>query len=163
CRRRSPQPTWLVFAGPGGGERRFVGTQRVTRVMEGVKESVSFAVGYAEDEEPALDQLAELVGRFADQRILQTMTVHRCAGRDDVTYAPRWSGVPVPVGMAVGAEGVAQIGRERALAAPVPGKVFGPVNSPAVWYRFGDGTDAESWRDLDGLLKYLRPQGLARE
>lgn len=163
CRRRSPQPTWLVFAGPGGGERRFVGTQRVTRVMEGVKESVSFAVGYAEDEEPALDQLAELAGRFADQRILQTMTVHRCAGRDDVTYAPRWSGVPVPVGMAVGAEGVAQIGRERALAAPVPGKVLGPVNSPAVWYRFGDGTDTESWRDLDRLLKYLRPQGLARE
>lgn len=163
CRRRAPRPTWLVFAGQGEDGRRFVGTQQVRRVMEGVKESVSFAVGYAEGEEPALDRLAELVEHFADQQILQTMTVHRLAGRDDVTYAPHWSGVPVPVGMAVGAEGVAQIGRERALAAPVPGKVVGPVKAPAVWYRVGDGVDAEDWRVLDGLLKHLRPQGLARD
>ncbi|TDQ52276.1 DUF6177 family protein [Actinorugispora endophytica] len=159
CRRRTPQATWFTFAGPGGWARSFVGTQRVSRVTSGVKETISFAVGYAKEEEIPLDRLAALAEEFTRQGILQTMTVQRTTGRPDLTYEPYWSGVPIPVGMAVGAEGVAEIGLDRALAAPTRGRTVGPRRAPSVWYRIGDGTDPDAWTGFRELMTHLRPEG----
>ncbi|WP_242422145.1 DUF6177 family protein [Nocardiopsis sp. TSRI0078] len=70
---------------------------------------------------------------------LRSMTVHRALGRADLAYAPRWAGVSVPVGLAVGPERVLEAGLERTLAVTVRGPALGPL----VWYRIGDGVEPE--------------------
>ncbi|MCY9786885.1 DUF6177 family protein [Nocardiopsis sp. EMB25] len=164
CRRRAPGQTWTVFAGPpeavrDEGVRPFCGTQRVSRTAHGVRESVTFAVGHAPGEEPDLESLAPLVGELTSRGVLQTMVVRRLAGRADLTYAPRWSGVPVPVGMAIGPDAVSDIGRDRALSAPVDGVPFGPPLTPSVWFRVGDGVEPDGWDRFRALMAHLRPDG----
>ncbi|GAA1763765.1 DUF6177 family protein [Streptomonospora arabica] len=162
CRRRSPQSTWTVFTGPGTAQRPFIGTHRSTRVVEGVKEVVTFAVGYPEGVDPALERLRGVCRGFADRGALTSMTVQRFAGRADLTYPPVWSGVPVPVGMAIGAETVAEIGIAHAEGAPAPGERVGPARAPAMWYPLGDGTDPEAWNAFRTLMAHLQPEGAGR-
>ncbi|MDA0567731.1 DUF6177 family protein [Streptomonospora sp. S1-112] len=156
-RRRSPQPTWTVFTGPPVAAHRFLGTHRTTRVVEGVKETVVFTVGYRRDEEPALHLLGRVAGELAERGVLKTMTVQRLAGRPDLTYEPLWSGPPVPVGVAVGPDTVAEIGTAHADSAPSPGERVGPSHAPALWYPLGDGTDPQAWRQFNALMEHLRP------
>lgn len=163
ARSRAPGRTWLAFAGqPGGGPdgdtRPFAGTLRVSRVPSGVREHVLLTVAHRPGEEPDPDALTPLLRELAAQGGLRTMTVHRALGRADLTTAPRWAGVPVPVGLAVGAEGILETGRERALKAPVEGVAFGPRMTPVVWYRVGDGTEPDSWDRFRALMEHLRPE-----
>ncbi|MFC7329860.1 DUF6177 family protein [Marinactinospora rubrisoli] len=159
CRRRAPQATLLTIAGPGDGTRSFIGTQRVARVTSGVKETITAAVGYRDDEEPPIGELADLAREFADRGGLLTMTVQRLTGRPDLTYSPHWFGTPNPVGMAVGSRGVSEIGLGAALAAPAEGRALGPESAPSVWYPLGDGTDPDAWSRLGALMAHLRPEG----
>ncbi|MFW6640706.1 DUF6177 family protein [Nocardiopsis algeriensis] len=164
CRTRAPGQTWFVFTGPppglrGEDVRPFTGTQRVSRTSGGVREALTFAVGYAPGEEPDLAALSSVVRELASRDILQNMSVQRLAGRPDLTYEPRWSGFPLPVGMALGAEAVSSVGTDRALSAPVRGVPFGPPLTPAVWYRIGDGTAPDSWDRFRGLMDHLHPDG----
>ncbi|MUL43246.1 hypothetical protein FZ103_19090 [Streptomonospora sp. PA3] len=159
CRRRAPESTWTVFTGPQFAERPFIGTHRTARVVEGVKETITFGAGYPGDAEPPLERLGEVAGELAKRGVLTSMTVQRMAGRADLTYAPVWSGVPAPVGAAIGAEAVAEIGAARADDAPAPGERVGPSRAPAMWYPLGDGTDPDAWREFHALMKHLRPEG----
>jgi Family of unknown function (DUF6177) len=159
CHRRSPKSTWLMFTGSTG--RRFIGSVLVSRVTSGVKEEITFLVGYGPDEEPPLDLLEGIVAEFADAGVLLSMTVQRTRGRTDLTYPARWCGAPVPVGLAVGAEGVREIGLDHALSAPAEGRPIGPEHAPAVWYPLGDGQDPQAWSSFSDLLKHLRPEGMA--
>jgi len=164
CRERAPGQTMFAFTGPpesvrGEGVLPFSGIQRVVRSASGVRESVSLAVGRPAGEEPDLDVLSSLVAELAGRDVLRTMTVQRAAGRPDLTYEPRWSGFPLPVGLAVGAEGVSEIGTDRALSAPVRGVPFGPPLTPSVWYRVGDGTEPGAWERFRGLMGHLHPDG----
>ncbi|SKA10433.1 hypothetical protein SAMN02745673_02475 [Marinactinospora thermotolerans DSM 45154] len=161
CRRRAPKPTWVVFTGPLGGERRFVGTQRVSRVTSGVKETITFAVGHAPGEMPPLERVARLVRDMADRGVLLSLVVKRARGRADLTWEPRWMGLPVPVGMAIGAAGVREAGLDRVLAAPVRGRVMGPSRSPSVWFPLGNGDDSGAWTEFEALMRHLRPEGAA--
>ena len=145
ARRRAPGATWLAFSGqPGGGPDEdalpFAGTLRVSRTPAGVREHVLLTVAQRPGGEPDLEALTPLLRDLAGQGGLRTMTVHRALGRADLTTPPRWAGVPVPVGLAVGPEGVLERGRDQALKAPVEGVAFGPRMTPVVWYRVGDGT-----------------------
>jgi Family of unknown function (DUF6177) len=158
CRRRSPRSTWLMFT--GSGERRFIGGALVSRVTSGVKEEITFLAGHEPGEEPRLDRLEELAAGFADAGLLLSMTVQRTLGRTDLSYPARWCGAPAPVGLAVGAEGVREIGLDHALAAPAAGRPVGPERAPAVWYPLGDGRDPSAWPDFTALLKHLRPEGI---
>jgi hypothetical protein len=158
CHRRSPKATWLMFV--GSGDRRFIGSALVSRVTSGVKEEITFLVGYGPAEEPPLGLLEELAAEFAEAGVLLSMTVQRTPGRTDLTYLPRWCGAPVPVGLAIGAEGVREIGLEHALAAPTEGRAIGPERRPAVWYGLGDGQDPDAWSRFSDLLKHLRPDGM---
>ncbi|MDE3723921.1 DUF6177 family protein [Nocardiopsis sp. N85] len=164
ARGRAPGQTWAVIAGPPEGVREdgvrpFAGTVRVSRTVSGVREAITFAVGYAEGEEPDLSALASLVKELTDRDVLRTMSVRRAGGRADLTYAPHWTGLPLPVGMAVGVEGVSSIGTERALSAPVRGIPFGPPMTPALWYRIGDGTEDDAWTRFRELMAHLHPDG----
>ncbi len=163
ARRRSPGETLLAFAGqPGGvreeGARPLAGSLRVSRTPSGVRERILFSVGYRPGERPDLDALDPLVRELTERDGLRSMTVHRALGRADLTYAPRWAGVSVPVGLAVGPEGVLEAGRERALAAPVPGVAFGPPMAPLVWYRIGDGVEPDAWSRYRELMEHLDPE-----
>jgi hypothetical protein len=124
-----------------------------------VRERILFSAGCRPGERPDLDALAPLVRELTARDGLRSMTVHRAPGRADLTYAPRWSGVSVPVGLAVGPEGVLEAGRERALAAPVPGVAFGSPMAPLVWYRIGDGVEPDAWTRFRELMEHLGPEG----
>ncbi|MFC3996254.1 DUF6177 family protein [Nocardiopsis sediminis] len=162
CRRRAPQATLSVFAGPGGSTRGFVGTHRVSRVTSGVKETITAAIGYRDGEEPPIGALQDLARGFADRGSLLTMTVQRVAGRPDLTYTPHWYGIPTPVGIAVGGRGVAEIGLSAALAAPVEGHTLGRENAPSVWYPLGDGTEPDASARFAALMAHLSPEGSPR-
>ncbi|GAB3439197.1 hypothetical protein GCM10027570_03190 [Streptomonospora sediminis] len=159
CRRRAPQATWTVFTGPGNAPRTFAGTHRAASLVEGVKETITFAVGYPAGTEPALDRLRDTAAEFAKRGVLKSMTVQRLAGRADLTYSPLWSGMPVPVGVAIGAEAVAEIGTARAEDAPAPGERVGPARAPGMWYPLGPGTDPGAWSEFSGLMSHLHPEG----
>ncbi|MES0832424.1 DUF6177 family protein [Nocardiopsis tropica] len=162
CRRRAPGATWLTFTGRPESVREegalpFTGTLRVSTVHDGVRESVTLAVGRPGGEEPDFSALNAMVKELSANEALRSLTVQRLLGRADLTYAPRWSGLPVPVGLAVGVDGVSSMGTDRALSAPVRGVPFGPPMTPAVWYRIGDGTEPDSWDRFRALMDHLRP------
>ncbi|GAA0990111.1 hypothetical protein GCM10009551_048140 [Nocardiopsis tropica] len=163
-RNRAPGRTWAAFSGPPGGAREdgvrpFAGTVRVSRTSFGVREAITFAVGYPEGAEPDLSVLPSLVGELTERDVLRTMTVRRVGGRADLTYAPHWAGLPLPVGMALGQEAVAVIGTARALGAPVRPLPFGPPLTPAFWYQVGTGVEHDSWVRFRGLMAHLHPEG----
>ncbi|CAM3752093.1 DUF6177 family protein [Nocardiopsis rhodophaea] len=159
CRRRAPQPTWFTFVGPGGDARPSVGTQRVSRVVSGVKEKITFAVAYAEDEEPALHRLEDIVEDLVSQGGLRNLTVHRLPGRPDLTYEPRTPSVPTPVGLALGPEPVAETGLDHVLESPARGYLVGPRARPAVWFPLGEGTAPEGWQLFGSVMNHLTPAG----
>ncbi|WP_304452818.1 DUF6177 family protein [Nocardiopsis sp. YSL2] len=147
CRDRAPRPTRLVVTGPA-----FSGTLDVRRVVEGVREDTSLAVGTT----VKTDDLPDLVAEFADS--LQTLTVRRVPGAVDAQHRPVLSGASAPVGLAIGPSGVSDIGLDRALNAPVPAQTVGPRLAPAVWYRLDeDRSQTELFQDFRALMDHLRP------
>ena len=163
ARRRSPGRTMLVFGGQPEGVREkgvlpFAGSLRISRTPSGVRERILFSLAYPPGEEPDLEALTPLLNELASGDGLRSMTVHRGLGRADLSYAPRWAGVSVPVGLAVGPEGVLEAGRERAMAAPVEGEAFGSPLTPLVWYRIGDGVEPDAWERFRALMDHLRPR-----
>ncbi|CAL9478624.1 hypothetical protein SUDANB121_03003 [Nocardiopsis dassonvillei] len=164
ARNRAPGQTWAGFSGPAEGMREdgvrpFSGTVRVSRTASGVREAITFAVGYPEGAEPDLSVLPPLVRELTERDVLRTMTVRRVGGRADLTYAPHWTGLPLPVGIAVGQEAVAVIGTGRALGAPVRPLPFGPPLTPAFWYQVGTGVEDDSWVRFRELMAHLHPEG----
>ncbi|MBV2362287.1 DUF6177 family protein [Streptomonospora nanhaiensis] len=158
-RKRAPRGSRVVFLGPHGGARPFSGSLRVERVAEGVKESVTLAVAYPAGTEPGLSAVRGLVEELGTGGSLQSLNVHRRRGRADLTRAASYSGALVPVGLALGAEGVHRVGGlDHATAAPVPPVRIGPRLTPTLWYAIGDGTDPGARRQLRGLISHLRPK-----
>jgi hypothetical protein len=153
CRGRAPRPTRLVATGSA-----FSGTLDVRRVAEGVREDTSLAVGNA----VRTDDVPDLVAEFADS--LQTLTVRRVPGAGDARHRPVLTGASAPVGLAIGASGVGEIGLDRALRAPVPARVVGPRLNPALWYRLDEGqSQAELFQRFRELMAHLRPSPHSRE
>ncbi|MFV2198169.1 DUF6177 family protein [Nocardiopsis sp. LOL_012] len=166
CRQRMPSRTLVLFSGPPEsvreeGVRPFAGTQRVSRTSGGVRENIAFTVGYASGEEPGFAALEPVLEELVSRDVLQNATVRRLTGRPDLTQPPRWSGLPVPVGLALGSEAVSSVGAEHALAAPVDGAALGPPLTPAVWFRVGDGTEPDAWERFTALMNHLHPSGPA--
>jgi hypothetical protein len=154
CQRRSPKSTWVMFTGSG-----FIGGALVSRVTSGVKEEITFVAGYAPDEGPPLRRLEELAVTFAGEGILLSMSAQTVRGRTDLTYPARWCGAPALAGLAIGAEGVREIGLTHALTGPVAGRPIGPEHAPAVWYDLADRRDGDAWSAFGELMKHLRPEG----
>ena len=152
ARRRAPAPTLLVVV--GGGRRPAVGTVRVSRAAAGVDEAVTLVVG-GPGEAP-LEALPEVAEAVAAGEPLVSVLVQVCPGRADATWEPRLAGLPVPVGLAVGADEVAHLGLDHALAAPVPlARRLGAPDRPAVWFHLGDGTTPAGWDRLAAVLQHV--------
>jgi hypothetical protein len=135
CRRRAPAPCALVVVG-GTAETPAVGTLTVSRRPAGVLERLSLAVGCREvPDYDRLDRLAEHIAGLSAP-VVRSMLAGLSAGRADCTVEPRYTGQPVPYGLLVGPEGVAEHGPEHARAAPAPHVLLcGPAHRPSCWCR----------------------------
>jgi hypothetical protein len=153
ARERMPRPSVLMLA--GGGDRAALGTLRAERSRSSVTESISISVGY--DGGPPIGVLPELVAAVAGDADLVGLLAQVRPGRPDCTFAPTWEGVPVPVGLAVGREGLTAAGGvERALAAPAEGAhLIGTAARRVAWFPLGDGASPESWESLRRVGEHL--------
>jgi Family of unknown function (DUF6177) len=152
ARRRAPEPTLLVVV--GGAEGRAVGTVRVSRAASGVDEAVTLVVGHPA--QVPLETLPEAAEAVAGRAALVSMLAQVRPGRADTTWEPRLRGLPVPVGMAVGAEEVGRLGLDRAMAAPAPAvRPLGEDRHPAVWFQLGDTTNPAGWEHLTAVLRHF--------
>ncbi|MEN3356475.1 MAG: hypothetical protein V7637_457 [Mycobacteriales bacterium] len=135
CRRLAPEPAALVVVG-GSAETPAVGTLAVSRRPAGVVERLSLAVGCREvPDYDRLDRLAEHLASRPEPTV-RTMLVGLLAGRADCTVEARYTGQPVPYGLLVGPEGVAERGLAHARTAPAPHVLLcGPVDRPSCWCR----------------------------
>ncbi|MEU9022941.1 DUF6177 family protein [Actinomadura sp. NPDC048394] len=158
CRRRAPRPTWLVFTG-GHGEPGppFGGTVQVSRVDTGVREEVIFVMSLPGDtwSPGPLGALESLADRYAGTGELSTLTAHCMPGRADLTYPARLLGFPRPLALALGPAGVAEAGSQRALSAPVKGRLIGDPAEPGAWYAFADDTSDPPWERMGALIRHL--------
>jgi len=130
CRRRAPQPSTVVVTG-----RDAVGLLRVSRRPSAVVEKLTLAAGGtgAGPDLAAVDRLAVAMSgaRMANVRLM-VATLH--PGRSDTTVEPRFTGWPVPYGVLVGPEPVAEYGVEHARAAPAASVLLtGPATRPLCW------------------------------
>ncbi|WP_242903153.1 DUF6177 family protein [Actinomadura terrae] len=159
CRRRSPASTLLVFMGPHGGDvPPFGGTVQVSRVTSGVKEVIAFALACPADREPPLAELEKLADQYARTGILKTLNAQWTPALPDLTYPSRALGVPTPLAMGVGPEGVAEIGIEHALSAETPGRRIGDAASPGLWFPLdgdGSGDGIGAWARYRALMEHL--------
>jgi hypothetical protein len=133
-RHRAPKGSILQFSGPHGTGHPFTGGVRVGWDGGRGTERISMTVGYEEGSAPPLDRLPDLVAALAEEDLLDVLHVRGARGRRDVTYEPRWHGLAVPVGTALGPDGVRRAGVEHALRGPLPGTLLGREENPAVWY-----------------------------
>ena len=145
CRGRAPAPTRTVFTGAG-----FAGTLQVSRVMEGVKESLNLVAGNAEH-----TALPELLAELPDS--FQSLTAHRVPGAADTHHRPVLGGASVPLGLALGPETVARVGRTKAMAAPITPETIGPLWSSSLWFPLDDEEPRERWRSFRALMQHLAP------
>jgi hypothetical protein len=156
ARHRAPRPMVLHFSGPRAAEHPFAGSARVTWDGEYGGERISLVVGYEHEKALPLDELPGLAVALADHGLLDMLHVRRIRGRADLTYAPRWHGLAAPVGLAVGPGRVAEIGRERAVAGPIPGALVGDGDRPAAWCPVrGAGGLAQTMDRLRDQMAYL--------
>ncbi|RAY11952.1 hypothetical protein DPM19_26725 [Actinomadura craniellae] len=133
CRNRAPLPTWLTFVG-----RTVIGTIRVDRVGSGIEETVTLLTAAPPDDLPGV--AARVAGRFT----LVSLLAQSVPGRADLTTEPRWTGLPAPLGLAVGTE-----------APEVPG---GRPAEP-LWHDLGNGHDLRAWERFGRLMRRFAGTG----
>ncbi|MEV5242092.1 DUF6177 family protein [Streptomyces cinnamoneus] len=158
---RAPRPTWTVVVGTP--DRPALATLRVLRTPRGVEEDVTLTLGYGPGEEPPLEALPALADELVTRYGLSTLVCQlREAGRD-LSVPPRLERPPVPVGFALGAEEVREVGRAHAARTPLPQAPvrLGPAARPGYYYALGDGRDTQGWEAMRTLTHYLRYGGEA--
>lgn len=159
CRRRTPEPSTLVVVG-----ERAVGQLRVSRRPAGVVERLVLAVGSvgAGPDLDALDRLAADLSHTSAATV-RTMVASLHPGRSDTTVEPRFSGWPIPYGILVGSEPVAEFGTEHALAAPAPHVLLtGAPARPLCWCCLvgpETGVDANPSAALADVLRHFGVPG----
>ncbi|MCY9787063.1 DUF6177 family protein [Nocardiopsis sp. EMB25] len=157
ARHRVPRPTVTHFSGPRGVGHPFSGSVRVTWNGERAAERITMAVGFEDGVDLPTDALPGLVGTLAARDLLDVLHVRWIRGRADVTYEPRWHGLAVPLGMAVGPDGVRRVGGRKAVAGPLGGTVLGEGGRQAAWYPVpeGAGNTQRAMAAIRAQLTYL--------
>jgi Family of unknown function (DUF6177) len=156
ARQRAPRSTWFVVV--GAPERPAIATVKVSRTPEGVEEDVTLAVGYGAGESPPLDGLPDLAGSLVTGYRLSSALVQLRQGRRDLSAPATFEPPAVPVGFALGAAQVREIGLTfaRRPPLPVPPVQLGTAANPGLYYPLGDGTAAEGWTAFEALMRHLR-------
>ncbi|MFI6578359.1 DUF6177 family protein [Nocardiopsis sp. NPDC050513] len=160
ARHRVPRPTVAHFSGPQGVGHPCAGSVRVAWDGERATERVSMVVGFEDEADLPTDALPGLVEALAARDLLGVLQVRRMRGRADLTYGPRWHGLAVPVGMALGPDGVGRVGEEGAVAGPMAGTLLGEGEHRAVWCPVPGGV-SEARRAMDLVRAQLNYLGAA--
>lgn len=119
ARERAPRSTWTVIVGTA--ERPALATLRVTRTPDGVEEDTVLAFGYGPGEPPPLDRLPALADELVTRHGLTSLLCQLREARRDLSLPPRFERPPVPVGFALGAAEVREVGLAHARHPPVAG------------------------------------------
>lgn len=161
ARNRAPAPTWLTIVGSTGeGVRPMVGSVETHRVPSGLDEAMTVCVSYPDHGELPVDSLSAAVDRLAGEYGLVSFLAQAVRGPRDLTSVPHWVGLPAPVGVAVGQDGVRGVGLEVALAPPDQKAIgIGGAEAPGVYYPLGDGRDQAGWTRYVALLEHLGVPG----
>ncbi|RAY11324.1 hypothetical protein DPM19_30325 [Actinomadura craniellae] len=123
----------------GGGRRACVA---VMEFGPGPVESTSLVAGFPPEDPPQPAALPELAAAAAAASPLTSLLAMINPGRADLTFEPRWTGAPSPLGLAM------------------PGARTGPADVPSqragdlTWFELGPATD--SWQRYQRLLQHLR-------
>ncbi|MGW7008642.1 DUF6177 family protein [Streptomyces sp. NPDC054933] len=159
ARDRAPDGTWLVIV--GGPDHPAIATMRIARTPDGVEEDISLALGLADTDLPAADQLRTIAGDLTSRYGLRSLLVQRRSARRDLTVPARLESLPVPLAFAVGPSDVEEIGADRARRPPLgqPPHTLGAASAPGFYYELGDGTSPSGWTDLERLMRHLRQSG----
>lgn len=160
CRQRAPKPTTLITVG-GKPDTPTVGVLRVKRTPAGVHEHLRLAVGSRDKPDTeAIDRLAE---HLADQHTVRTFTADLRPGRSDCTAEPHHAGFPIPYGILIGPEGLAEHGLEHAQQAPAPHVLLtGPPGRPSCWIRLPSATNDDHANPAEVLTDVLAHFGVLR-
>ncbi|MFW6639147.1 DUF6177 family protein [Nocardiopsis algeriensis] len=155
ARQRAPRACRLYFSGPEGAGHAFSGVLRVAWDGERAREQVSLAVGYGSAAEIPLSGMPAMVEELAAEGVLSLLHVRRTPGRADATREPRWHGLAVPVGMAVGPDGLVRSGSRHLLSGPLEGKLVGADGRRAVWYPLAGGDGTARRRAVSVQMRHL--------
>ncbi|OEJ61112.1 hypothetical protein BGM19_26950 [Streptomyces agglomeratus] len=155
-RNRAPEPSWLTAV--GHPDRPAIATLLITRTATGVEEEITLAIGYGPGDTPPLDTIQTLAATLAAEHGLITLLTSLRGGRRDLTTSPHLEAPPIPVAFTLGAEDINEIGLAHANRPPLALRPapLGPAKRPALHYRLGDGTDVDTWQDLEKLIQHLK-------
>lgn len=153
CRARAPGETTLVFA----AGRSAAGLMTIGRGQAGVTESATIVTALSAGQEATAGKAAEAAAALLaadDAGALVSMLALRAFTSPGLAVAPRWMGIPGPIGFALGPAGVREAGLRRALT--VPGVAARRLDeSTGVWYDLGTGITEQSAQALQRLTAHL--------
>ncbi|TNY34486.1 DUF6177 family protein [Thermomonospora catenispora] len=130
----------LVVVGSGGGRT----AQAIVEFSQGgAAEVTTLTVGHPPADPPQIAQLPALVESLVADQPVSSLLAQLSPGRVDVTYEPRWTGQPAPIGMAVAGERTGPSG--------IPARKAGTMT----WFELGDGRSADGWKRHQELLRHL--------
>ncbi|MEW2527672.1 DUF6177 family protein [Streptomyces sp. NPDC047071] len=155
ARGRAPDPSQLLAV--GRPDRPALATLRVQRTRTGLAQEVTLALGLAAGSPAPLDAIEPLAEALVARHGLRTLLVTLHPARADLTAPAHLEHPPAPVSFTLGAADVRAVGIAHARRPPLPHRptALGPAAGPALHYRFGDGTDASAWADVDRLTRHL--------
>ncbi|WPW30465.1 DUF6177 family protein [Streptomyces atratus] len=153
ARTRAQQslPTWIVAV--GAPDRPAIAAVRTVRTRAGVEEHITLAIGCGADQSTPVDALPELAETLATGHNLATMITQLRTARADLTIPAHYEPPPVPVGLTLGPDAVADRGldQDRGVFDGITPARLGPATRPALHYALGDGTDLAAWQRLQRI------------
>lgn len=147
-RQRGGRPVRVVAV--GGGGRHAIATMEFSGGRE-ITESVTLVLGRSADGARPELELPVLINAFEGRFPMDSLLVQLLPGRADLTFEPRWTGTPAPVGVAVAGA--------RAALPGIPAQQAGPTTAPMTCYTLGDGRSADGWQRYQQLLQHLQTSG----
>ncbi|MFE7837513.1 DUF6177 family protein [Streptomyces sp. NPDC057474] len=156
ARERSPAPTHLVAI--GAADHPSIATLRTARTKASVAQDITLTLGYTSAADVPLDAVESLAAALVDEHGLVSMLTTLRAALADLTLTPRLEAPPIPVSFTLGARDVNAIGLTHARRPPLAPRPrqLGTHTHPALYYRLGDGTDADAWTVLQHLTTHLK-------
>ncbi|MFF9512085.1 DUF6177 family protein [Streptomyces sp. NPDC014724] len=148
-------PTWIVAVGTP--DRPAIATARTVRTHAGVEEHITLAIGCGADQSTPVDTVPDLAESLATDHNLATMISQLRTARADLTTPAHYEPPPVPVGLTLGPDAVADRGLDqehRVFDGITPARL-GPAARPALHYALGDGTDPAAWQRLQRINDHL--------
>jgi uncharacterized protein DUF6177 len=142
---RDRTQTRLIVVGGEGGRTAIAS---VEFAADG-SEVTTLTVGFPPSDPPPTAHLPALIGTLAAEAPVSSLLAQLSPGRADVTFEPRWMGMPAPLGLAVAGE--------RPGIPGIPASLVGPAQVPMTWFELGDGRSQDGWQRHQELLRQLLP------